>query len=134
MFIDARDDIETTSTVQPVGDAQPVSESVDITPLTTEAVVASIPPVSQQVKRKELRAQDAETSVGDETTNPLAQNFKKAKVTGKGVQMVERIAQLQYEDEEDQNRTGFLQVRLIGPKERKRAKKVPKAKDGDKKN
>ena len=52
--------------------------------------------------------------------------------TGKEVEMVERIAKLQLDDNEDPNRISFLQVRLIGPEELRRSKKPPKAKEGDK--
>ena len=118
-FIDARDDV-THSTAQS-------SSSASTTTLTM-----------QQVKRKELREmtpeQPAEEELRDPFTpqNPLAQQLKKAKITGKGVEMVEKIAQIQVQDGDDPNRIAFLQVRLIGPKEKRRSKKPPRAKDGDK--
>ena len=118
-FIDARDDV-THSTAQSSSSAS----------TTTLAM--------QQVKRKELREmtpeQPAEEELRDPFTpqNPLAQQLTKAKVTGKGVEMVERIAKIQVQDGDDPNRIAFLQVRLIGPKEKRRSKKPPRAKDGDK--
>ena len=68
-------------------------------------------------KRKELRAtpqEAASSSMQDvEDPNELVSAFKKAKVTGKGVEMVERITTLlAVEDKHSFQRTGFLQVRL----------------------
>ncbi len=46
--------------------------------------------------------------------------------------MLENISFI-YFDDDDTDRTGFLQVRLMAPKERKKAaRKPPKKKDGDK--
>ena len=60
--------------------------------------------------------------------------MKRNKVTGKGVEMLEKIAYL-FDDKEQINsgRVGFLQVRLAAPKLKKTpARKPPKAKDGEK--
>ena len=59
---------------------------------------------------------------------------KRSKVTGKGVALLGNIAMLFDEDEKkDQDRVGFIQVRLAPPKQKKvAARKPPKTIDGDK--
>ena len=64
-------------------------------------------------------------------TGALTTHWKRNKVTGKGVELLEKTANLF--DETDQDRVGFLQVRLAPPKQKKTpARKPPKKKDGDK--
>ena len=66
-------------------------------------------------------------------SNELASALKKAKVTGKGVDMVEKITSLlAVEDKYDLQRVGFLQVRIGEAKKRKTYRKPPRPKDGDK--
>ena len=88
-------------------------------------------------KRKELRATPEGTDpniMRDEgDSNELASALKKAKVTGKGVDMVEKITSLlAVEDKYDLQRVGFLQVRIGEAKKRKTYRKPPRPKDGDK--
>ena len=57
--------------------------------------------------------------------------MKKNKVTGKGIAMLEKIGYMF--DENDNDRVGFLQVRLAAPKPQKTpARKPPKPKDNEK--
>ena len=60
--------------------------------------------------------------------------MKRNKVTGKGVELLDKIAMFFDEDiKKDQERVGFIQVRLAAPKQKKvPARKPPKKKDGDK--
>ena len=58
--------------------------------------------------------------------------MKRNNVTGKGLEILEHIANLTVETEDPEARTGFLVARLIPPKERKKTKKTPRPKDGDK--
>ena len=51
-------------------------------------------------KRKELRATPDSGEEDVTSENPLAKSMKTAKVTGKGVQMVEKIAMMFAEDED----------------------------------
>ncbi len=93
---------------------------------------------------KELRAQSPERSTAPLTQAPkspskresspsLVSSLKKNKVTGKGIEMLEKIAFLFDEDvQEDMStdKVGFLQVRLAAPKTRKITKKPIRPKDG----
>ena len=90
---------------------------------------------------KELRAapdKRANEEPEDEAPNSLARELKRSKTTGKGVDIVQRIANLlTVEDhiKSDRERIAFLndrQYHLVGGRERNRAKKPVKAKDGDK--
>ena len=57
--------------------------------------------------------------------------MKKNRITGKGVQMLEKMAHMF--DEDDNDRVGFLQVRLAAPKKKKiPTRKPPKPKDNEK--
>ena len=60
--------------------------------------------------------------------------MKRNRVTGKGVEMLEKMAYLFDEDlQDDPQKIAFIQVRLMAPKARKTpARKPPKKKDGDK--
>ena len=60
--------------------------------------------------------------------------MKRNKVTGKGVELLEKFAMIFDEDpKKDQDRVGFIQVRLVPPKQKKApARKPQKKKDGDK--
>ena len=60
--------------------------------------------------------------------------MKRNKVTGKGVEMLEKIAYLFDDDlQKNHEKVGFIQVRLAAPKQKKTpARKPPKKKDGDK--
>ena len=69
----------------------------------------------------------------DGDSNELASALKKAMVTGKGVEMIERITSLlAAEDKHDLQRVGFLQVRIGEAKKRKAYRKPPRPKGGDK--
>ena len=71
------------------------------------------------------------SSKREASPSTLASHWKRNKVTGKGIELLEKTANLF--DEEDQDRVGFLQVRLVPPKQKKTsARKPPKKKDGDK--
>ena len=83
----------------------------------------------KQVIAKELRAESFLKREPDDSSNPLQRQLKKNKVTGKGVAMVEKIAYLLSETEDSAQRTTFLQVRLVAPKEKKRSPKTQKKKD-----
>ena len=61
----------------------------------------------------------------------LQQHWKKTKTKSKGVKMLEKIAYL-LDEEDNLERVGFIQVRLVGPKEKKRSPKPQRKKDGDK--
>lgn len=67
-------------------------------------------------KRKELRASsstDARSEVEPKSsTNPLSHEFKRAKVTGKWVQIVEKMAHLTTKGLGDMERVGFSQMRI----------------------
>ncbi len=58
-------------------------------------------------------------------------HLKKAKITGRGVDMTEKIAVLLDDDANNHERVGFLQVRLGDPETRYKAKKVPRSTDAD---
>ena len=85
---------------------------------------------------KELRALRAPSSKRDLSTDtgdpqPLASRMKKGKVTGKGIAMLEKISNLF--EENDNDRVGFIQVRLAAGKAKKTpARRPPKAKDNEK--
>ena len=72
----------------------------------------------------------------DASPAPLVEHLKRNRVSGKGVEMLEKIAYLFDEDldkEMCQKKVGFLQVRLAPPKPKKTpARKPPKKKDGEK--
>ena len=100
--------------------------------------------LSEGSTAKELRAQTPERSIDAPMTQApsspskreapsLASSLKKNKVTGKGIEMLEKIAFLFDEDmQEDMStdKVGFLQVRLAAPKTRKITKKPIRPKDG----
>ena len=78
-----------------------------------------------QAGSKQLRAEsEAETSF--RKMNPLQKHVVKKKITGKGVKMIEKIAYLLMEEDENPEKTSFLQVRLVGPKASRRAPKTQK--------
>ena len=82
-----------------------------------------------EVPAKELRAEKR----APEEDQTLAQHWKRTKTKGKGVELVEKYAYLFDEETNPTERTGFIQVRLVGPKPKKTpAKKPQRAKDGDK--
>ena len=87
-------------------------------------------------KRKELRATPetgASSSQGTEESHDLVSALKKARVTGKGVELIENItSHLTLEDNDDFKRTGFLQVRIAEPKKLSTYRKPVRKKDGDK--
>ena len=88
-------------------------------------------------KRKGVVEEERTDEEGDPREDPtsLAQIWKRTKTTGKGVQLLEKMAYYFQTDEdtrEESDRVGFLQVRLVQGKERQRTKKQVK-KDGDKK-
>jgi hypothetical protein len=104
-------------------------------------------PHSEGPTVKELRAHSAVPRMTTTLTSPpplpskrdaspsLASSLKRNKVTGKGVQMLEKIAYLFDEDcnaDMSSEKVGFLQVRLAAPKQKKITQKTPKPKDGDK--
>mgnify|MGYP003309443906 CR=1 FL=1 len=64
----------------------------------------------------------------------LEQHWKRTKTTGKGVEMLEKMACLfDIDDQPDPELVGFLQVRLMAPKTKKTPTRKPqKKKDGDK--
>ena len=76
----------------------------------------------------------AKRGVSPEPDTSLHSQWKRNKVTGKGVEMLERIGYYFDEDlQYDQDREAFIQVRLAAPKAKKTpARKPPKKKDGDK--
>ena len=88
-------------------------------------------------QRKELRAPVSEEEMlsgnaSSSQENPLARALKRAKIQGKGVDMVSRIANLISKDDGNETqRVGFLQVRLVGPRPSNKAKKVARKKDGE---
>ena len=66
-------------------------------------------------KRKELRAPpEDDPHLKDEgNPNDLASALKTAKVSGKGIDMIERVSSvLAWEEPDHQERVGFLQVRV----------------------
>ena len=69
-----------------------------------------------------------------EPDTSLHSQWKRNKVTGKGVDLLEKIGYYFDEDlQYDQDREAFIQVRLAAPKAKKTpARKPPKKKDGDK--
>ena len=83
--------------------------------------------------QKELRVPRIPPEIPKQKVPPnegLTSHWKRTKVTGKGLEMLESIA---YLFDDDPDRPGFLQVRLMAPKARKKpARKPPKKKDGDK--
>jgi hypothetical protein len=92
---------------------------------------------SVPVKRQGPEVQTQEAAQGpavpEEDTSSLQSNWKRSKTTGKGVKMFEKTAFLFDDDmSKDNDRVGFLQVRLVGPKQRNRAPKIQRKKDGDK--
>jgi len=131
-FVDARVEAQEMDIVPEENDDMPGlgDTSDDDTPKELRA---------QPVKRKELRADVTEQtrSVAEEPrSNQLAQAWKKTKTTGKGVDIVERIGNLLTISQDmkgDGERKSFVQVRLVGARERKTpAKKPVRPKDGDK--
>jgi len=99
---------------------------------------------AKELRAKELRAplslaqqdalRDVPTSFKREAADePYSSHLKRNKVTGKGVEILEKMAYLFDEDSKDQDRVGFIQVRLAAPRQKKTpARKPPKKKDGDK--
>ena len=120
-------------------------------PVQNDTAIEELPEVplfpfqgSEGSTAKELRALTPERSIDAPMTQvpnspskreapSLASSLKKNKVTGKGIEMLEKIAFLFDEDmQEDMStdKVGFLQVRLAAPKTRKITKKPIKPKDG----
>ncbi len=107
---------------------------------SSSSAVMDIPipefPFLAGVTAKELRANSPPNTPSKRDLSPsLAAQMKRNKVTGKGVEMLEKIAYLFDEDDKGNmstDKVGFLQVRLIAPKVKKVTKKPMKAKDGDK--
>ena len=63
----------------------------------------------------------------------LSSQMKRNKVTGKGVEMLEKISFIFDTEYDHPDKVGFIQVRLAAPKAKKvPARKPPKKKDGDK--
>ena len=91
---------------------------------------------AKELRAEELRANSPPNTPSKRDLSPsLAAQMKRNKVTGKGVEMLEKIAYLFDEDDKGNmstDKVGFLQVRLIAPKVKKVTKKPMKAKDGDK--
>ena len=84
-------------------------------------------------KRKELRA-PAEPVIEEvaEGNSSLQQAWKKTKTSGKGVAILERLSHHLANEEGDFEKTGFIQVRLVGPRAKKQTKKPVRPKDGEK--
>ena len=84
-------------------------------------------------KRKELRA-SAEPVIEEvaEGNSSLQQAWKKTKTSGKGVAILERLSHHLANEEGDFEKTGFIQVRLVGPRAKKQTKKPVRPKDGEK--
>ena len=82
------------------------------------------PSSSSTATAKELRALHAPTPTKrdhEEESQSPASKMKKNKATGKGVAMLEKINYLFDADKKDDNeRVGFLQVRLAAPKKGRR--------------
>ena len=94
---------------------------------------SAAPAVQEPTKRKDVVAEEADPEEDPRSDGTsLAQIWKKAKITGKGVQLLDKVAYY-FEDDptKDSDRVGFLQVRLVQGKEKARTKKQVK-KDGDK--
>ena len=85
--------------------------------------------MSDEAAAKELRAEKKSTS-----RRPVVdtQHWKRTRTKGKGIDLVQKYAYLFEGIENDFERTGFIQVRLAGPKEKKVSAKKPRAKDGNK--
>ena len=103
--------------------------------MASSSAAAATPSQQQDsliLSAKELRA----TPVDKREAPPsegLTAHWKRTKVTGKGVDLLENIANL-FDDDTvlDSDRVGFLQVRLMAPKTKKTpARKPQKKKDGD---
>ena len=94
--------------VQPAPPAPLPSASPAPQPLT---------PLPSRLSAEELRAPGEKRVPDDEGS--LAAHWKRNKVSGKGVEMLESMAFLFDDDVEDSDRVGFLQVRLMAPKARK---------------
>ena len=132
-FIDERDVPATkrSRVVEPEADAD--AEAMDSEILPAEELRAS----SSAAASSSGRAPSPTSQVKREASpdSSLSGHWKRNKVTGKGVEMLENTAHLFDEADETlyQKRVGFLQVRLAAPKAKKTpARKPPKKKDGDK--
>ena len=62
----------------------------------------------------------------------MQQAWKKTKTSGKGVAILERLSHHLANEEGDFEKTGFIQVRLVGPRAKKQTKKPVRPKDGEK--
>ena len=85
--------------------------------------------------RSPKREITADTEGSDETDAPHSPkaHWGRTKVEGEGVEVAQKCAYLFDVNERlQQERVGFLQVRLAAPRERKRASNKPPKKDGDK--
>jgi len=102
----------------PISDMEVESHSPEV-----ESHSPRNPSSSSTVPAKELRAQPSLPSSSSEKRDhspSLASQMKRNKVTGKGVEMLEKIAYLFDDGEKDNSeRVGFLQVRLAAPKQKK---------------
>ena len=124
-------------------DEEVLPEPADGYPMTGESSSEEEEATAKELRArpKELRATpEKRTQEEPEETspNPLARELKRSKTTGKGVDLVQNIANLLAVDEDskqDRERIAFLndrQYHLVGGRPRNRSKKPVKAKDGDK--
>ena len=89
---------------------------------------------STEPRPKQLPAAAADKrGAADWYDDQLEQNWKRTKTTGKGAEVLKKIANL-FTETEDQRieRVGFLQVRLGAPRQKIKTAKVQRKKDGDK--
>ena len=113
-----------------------MSSTDDLSKRRTPAETVSVPELSSdeelmsedEVPAKELRA-EKRPATEDQL---LTQHWKRTKTKGKGTDLVQKYAYLFEGVEDDFERTGFIQVRLTGPKEKRILARKPRAKDGDK--
>jgi hypothetical protein len=131
--------------------AENMPETVGGIPVAEWQPVAIYPPESsseEEVTAEELRASPKELRAAPEkrtqeeqdedAPNPLARELKRSKTTGKGVDLVQNIANLlvvEDDSKHDRERIAFLndrQYHLVGGRPKNRSKKPVRAKDGDK--
>ena len=91
-------------------------------------------PMRRDPTRPPTACSSQKREADEEAHPPLSGHWKRNRVTGKGVEMVEKFAYLFDEDLlKEHERVGSIQVHLAAPKQKKVSfRKPPRKKDGDK--
>lgn len=123
-------------------DTEVLPKPVDGTPMIEESSSEEEATAEElRARPKELRAapeKRTEEEPSEAAPNQLARELKRSRTTGKGVDLVQNIANLLVAEEDtkhDRERIAFMndrQYHLVGGRPKHRSKKPVKAKDGDK--